>query len=576
MFLTPDQIPFYGGTYFPPNDRYGMPGFPTILEEVAAAYKERPDDVAKTVQNVKDALARISEGALMANRKKVPENILEMAVSGLSPLFDSTHGGFGTAPKFPSSASLSLLLRYAQQTGDATTLNQVTFTLGKMAWGGIYDQIGGGFHRYSTDAHWLTPHFEKMLYDNAQLAPLYFSAYQKTGQTFYLKIAEEILEYVLREMTDPAGGFYTTQDADSEGHEGKFFVWTPQEIETLLGKENSALCCRYYDVTATGNFEGKNILNLKRSVEAIAREAGLLVSEVEAILDAAKQTLFLHRESRIKPFRDEKVLTNLNGLMISAFVAGYQITRKSHFLMAAENAAKFVLRNLYKEGRLLRVHKNDVSKLNGYLDDYAYFIDALLDIYEATSQSEYLDHARRLTTVLIDQFWDEEKGGFFFTARDHETLVARHKTYTDQSVPSGNAVAATTLLRLFYLTENQTYFDIAEKTLEVFCVAMEENSFAVGNMIIAADFYLQKPKEIVVAGKIGSSEMEILLKNIYSLYLPNKTVRVLDSENPPALDWAKDKRALLGKPTVYFCQNAVCLAPMTEWEEIKEALLGRR
>jgi uncharacterized protein YyaL (SSP411 family) len=575
MFLTPDQIPFYGGTYFPPNDRYGMPGFPTILEEVATAYKERPDDVAKTVQNVKNALARISEGALM-NRQKVPENILEMAVSGLSPLFDSTHGGFGTAPKFPSSASLSLLLRYAQQTGDATTLNQVTFTLGKMAWGGIYDQIGGGFHRYSTDAHWLTPHFEKMLYDNAQLAPLYFSAYQKTGQTFYLKIAEEILEYVLREMTDPAGGFYTTQDADSEGHEGKFFVWTQQEIETLLGKENSALSCRYYGVTAAGNFEGKNILNLQRSVEAIAREAHLEVSTVEAILDEGKRTLFLHRETRIKPFRDEKILTNLNGLMISAFVAGFQITRKSHFLMAAENAAKFVLKNLYKEGRLLRVYKNDVSKLNGYLDDYVYFIDALLDVYEATSQAEYLEHARRLTTVLIDQFWDEEKGGFFFTARDHETLVARHKTYTDQSVPSGNAVAAAALGRLFYLTENQTYFDIAEKTLEVFCVAMEENSFAVGNMIIAADFYLQKPKEIVVVGKFGSPEMEVLLAHIYRLYIPNKTVRMIDSGNPPSSDWAKDKREILGKPTVYFCQNAACLAPMTEWEEIKKALLERR
>ena len=572
MFLTPDQIPFYGGTYFPSSDRHGMPGFPTILEEVAAAYKERQDDVEKTVQNVKNALTRISEGVLMSNRQKVNPALLAMAVAGLSPLFDSTNGGFGTAPKFPSTASLSILLRYAYQTCDETAKNQVTFTLGKMAWGGIYDQIGGGFHRYSTDAHWLTPHFEKMLYDNAQLAPLYFSAYQKTGQAFYLKIAEEVLEYVLREMTAPSGSFYTTQDADSEGHEGKFFVWTEQEIETLLGEKHGALFCRYYGVTSAGNFEGKNILHLKRPIEAIAKDAGLPIQEVEAILDAAKQTLFLHREMRIKPFRDEKILTNLNGLMISAFVAGYQITRKSHFLLAAENAAQFVLKNLYKEGRLLRVYKNDVSKLNGYLDDYAYFIDALLDLYEATSETKYLEQAVLLTGVLADQFWDEEKGGFFFTARDHEQLVARHKTYTDQSVPSGNAVAILALLRLFYFTSDQTYFERAERALEIFSVAMEENSFAVGNMIIAADFYLQKPKEIVVVGKIGSPDMETLLTHIYGLYIPNKTVRIIDSENPPSSDWAKDKREILGKPTVYLCQNAACLSPMTEWEEIKKVL----
>ena len=579
MFLTPEQIPFYGGTYFPPNDRYGIPGFPKILEEVAAAYYERPADVAKSIVDIKNAILRISEGTMMERKQKVNPDILMTAVSGLTILFDSQNGGFGSAPKFPTSAALSLFLRDAKQTGNDDSLNKVTFTLGKMAWGGIYDQLGGGFHRYSTDAHWLTPHFEKMLYDNAQLAPLYFSTYQSTGQAFYLNIGIEILEYVLREMTDPSGGFYTTQDADSEGVEGKFFIWSPDEIETVLGLDAGVLFCRYYGVTKAGNFggttaaEGKTILHRQRSVEQFANELNVPLQQVKEILDVGRQKLLAVREKRIKPFRDEKILTNLNGLMITAFVQGYQITRNIQFLTAAENAARFILENLYQKGRLLRVYKDGVAKLSGYLDDYAYFIEALLDLYEATAKPQYLKDANALTAVMIDQFYDKDKGGFFFTARDHEVLITRQKTYTDQSVPSGNAVAVCALLRLFYLTEDQEIGDAAEKTLDLFSAVMEENSFAVSNLIIAADFYLQKPKEIVIAGKTGSSEMETLLKNLYQLYLPNKIVRIIDSETQQLEIWAKGKQSILGKPTVYLCQNWVCSAPMTDWDEIKKELL---
>jgi uncharacterized protein YyaL (SSP411 family) len=560
MFLTPDHIPFYGGTYFPPNDRYGMPGFPTILQEVAAAYRERPDDVAKTADDVSGALARISEGSLMSAGKIAPD-ILTRAISGLTPLFDSTYGGFGSAPKFPSTASLSLFLAYADQTNDALYLQRVTYTLGRMAWGGIYDQVGFGFHRYSTDAHWLTPHFEKMLYDNAQLAPLYFATYQKTGDPFYLKIGEEILEYVIREMTDSAGGFYATQDADSEGVEGKFFVWTPDEIKSLLGDANGELLCRYYGVTPAGNFEGKNILHLQKTLHVIAQELGWNLSEAEASLKEGREKLFLEREKRPKPFRDEKILTSLNGLMIGAFVQGYQVTRKTQYLTAAENAARFVMDNLYKQGRLLRTIKDGVPKLNGYLDDYAYFISALLDLYEATAKIEYLETSRALCLVLIDQFWDKEQGGFFFTSHDHEKLVGRHKTYTDQSVPSGNAVAAMDLLRLYSITKDDAYFMIAEKTLQIFSDAMEGNSFATGSLIAAADFYIRGPLEIVVVGKRESSEMEAMLANIHRIYLRNKVVLM--------------KESLDEKPTVHICQNNVCSLPMTDWEEIKKALLVR-
>ncbi len=573
IFLTPDQIPFYGGTYFPPNDRHGMPGFPAILTEVASAYAERPGDVAKTVQDVQRALQHISEGHAVSEKQTISPEILALAVQGLSPLFDSTYGGFGAAPKFPSTASLALFLRYANQTGDATVLNQVTYTLGKMAWGGIYDQLGGGFHRYSTDRQWLVPHFEKMLYDNAQLARIYFSTYQATGQTFYRNIGEEILEYVLREMTDPAGGFYATQDADSEGEEGRFFVWTPDEIKSVLGARDGEVLCRHFNVTANGNFEGKTILNIQRPLESTARAIGVSLEDAEATLKEGKKKLFVEREARPKPFRDEKILTNLNGLMIGAFVEGYQVTRNQTYLAAAQKAAQFVLDHLYKEGRLLRTFKDGTAKLNGYLDDYAYFIDALLDLYEATSTVSYLDNARALMARLLDQFWDAPHGGFFFTSRDHEKLVTRHKTYMDQSVPSGNAVAALCLLRLFYLTGEERYFDRGEETLKTFSAGMEENPFATGNLIAVADFYLRKPKEIVILGKRDVLETEELLTKLYKRYLPNKVVRVIDPDGP-APDFAEGKRSIDGKPTVYICQNFTCSAPLTDWEKIEKALVG--
>ncbi len=570
MFLTPDQVPFYGGTYFPPDDIYDMPGFRRVLEEVAAAYRE---DISKTVSDIQKTMKHYSEEYCSHGRAINPD-IVSTAVKELSHIFDSKNGGFGSAPKFPCTSSLALFLRHAQQAGDATDSNKVAYTLEKMALGGIYDQLGGGFHRYSTDSHWLVPHFEKMLYDNAQLAQLYFWTYQVTGQIFYKKIGIEILDYVLREMTDPLGGFYSTQDADSEGEEGLFFVWTDQEIKKILGENDGEIISRYYNTKPEGNFEGKNILHVQRSVDEVASEVGLTSEETLLKLRSGKEKLFLEREKRPKPFRDEKILTSLNSLMIGAFVQGYNVTRDKKYLTAAKNATCFIMENLYKdkdkEGRLMSTFKDGTVKLNGYLDDYAYFIDALIDLFEATSNMYYLDAAKKLSIRLIDQFCDENQGGFFFTSNDHEKLITRNKTCMDQSIPSGNAIAAHAFLRLFTLVQDRKYFDVAEKTLQIFSKQMEENPFFTGNLIAAADMYLRKPKEIVIVGNIGSTEMENLVAKIHSRYIPNKIMVVVDMDNPLPLDLVKGKIPVDGKPTVYICQNNTCSLPLTDWEIIEK------
>jgi uncharacterized protein YyaL (SSP411 family) len=578
MFLTPERVPFYGGTYFPPEERYGLPAFSKLLEIVANTFREKQDEIQKTAEQVRTALGEMSGGKAAPAKREVDPHLLQGAAESLGRIFDTKHGGFGGAPKFPSTPALDLFLRYYQQSGEETYLTMVTYTLGKMAWGGIYDQLGGGFHRYATDDHWLVPHFEKMLYDNSQLARLYFATYQATGQAFYKKIGEEILEYVIREMTDPLGGFYSTQDADSEGVEGKFFVWTPQEIKSILDEEVGGLVCRHYGVTEAGHFEGKNILHIRQPIDNLAKEMGKTTEELEQIVGEAKKKLFLAREKRVKPFRDEKVLTSWNGLMIGAFVNGYNVTRNERYLAVAQKAADFLWTHLYKEGRLLRTYKERVAKLNGYLDDYAFVIDALLDLYEATSEMTYLDRAKQLTNRLIDQFWDEDQGGFFFTSRDHESLIARYKSPVDQSIPSGNAVAAQSLLRLFYITTEPAYYDKAEKTLRFFSESMEENVFATGNMIAVADFYLRKPKEIVVIGNPKAPETERLVADIQRLYLPNKILFRIDPDQPegtPLPDPVKGKKMLNGKPTVYICHNFTCSQPLTEWEAIREELIAK-
>ncbi len=593
MFLTPDGEPFYGGTYFPPVDRHKLPAFPRVLQGVAQAYHDKPGEVAKSSRQILDKLHELSQR--QATSRPLQIETVQNASANLAEHVDRTHGGLGRAPKFPNTSVLSLFLRQLHSNQNADTYLQLTsHTLRKMAKGGVYDHLGGGFHRYSVDERWLVPHFEKMLYDNALLTRLYLEAYQATQDPFFRGVVEEILAYVEREMLSPEGGFYSTQDADSEGVEGKFFVWDKEQIIDLLGEDVGEIVCRYYDVTDAGNFEGHNILHPCLEPDQLARLFGRESDEIDRLLQTAKQRLFAAREDRIKPGRDEKILTCWNGLMLSGFAEAYRVLGDPHYLDIARRNAEFMLTKLCGKahgddellgkrsaspcnGRLLRSYKDGQAKFNAYLDDYASFATALLDLYEATAEHAYLDHAIALSQVLLDRFWDTDQGGFFFTSDDHERLISRSKSAFDGSIPSGNSLATFVLLRLFSLTERQDYLERAEQILRLFYDAMEQHPFGFSHMLGALDFYLNRPKEIVLVGESQAPETRQILAQINTLYLPNKTVLCLDPQTladgkgPSALD---GKVQIDGKLTVYVCHNFTCSPPVTDWGALKEVLLA--
>ncbi len=570
VFLTPDQEPFYGGTYFPPVPRYNLPGLPQVLLGVVEAYRQNPDEVQKNIEQVKAGLRRVS--SLQPSEEPLNDALLDGAVQDLGLFYEPVHGGFGDGPKFPTVPPLSLLLRQAYRTKDHSAQDKVLHQLRRMAAGGIYDHLGGGFHRYSVDAQWLVPHFEKMLYDNAQLVRMYLDSWRLTREFRFKQVVEETLEYISREMVHPDGGFYAAQDADSEGHEGKYFVWEQAEIKAILGTELGELFCRVYGVTSEGNFEGKSILNRLASAHLQPEE----MQEVERVLAPARRQLLHVRERRIKPERDDKILTSWNGLMISGLLDAYQALGVPAYLSTAEKALAFLLDHAYQQGRLFRTVTDGVGRLNGYLDDYAFLGAALIDAFEATSNRTYLDKARELTEVMMEQFWDQQVGGCFFTGKDHEPLIQRMKSGTDSAIPSGNAVAAMNGLRLFYYTGEQHCFDRAEQTLRLFRNQMDQNAYGSAAMLCALDFYLAKPKEIVLVGQRTDPRMQDLLRKIHGRYVPNKTLVVVDgteevgSENVPAA--ARGKTALDGKPTAYVCHHFACSQPVTEWAALEKLL----
>lgn len=569
VFLTPDQEPFWGGTYFPPTPRYGMPGFPEVLLGVAEAFLKEPAQVKENTQKVKSGLRRISS----PERSEGPltETLLDDAARDLGMFFEPVNGGFGEAPKFPTSPPLHLLLRQYHRTTDRKPLDMTLHSLWKMAAGGLYDHLGGGFHRYSTDGQWLVPHFEKMLYDNAQLVRLYLDGWRLSREPRFKQVVEETLEYISLEMVHPGGGFYTAQDADSEGHEGKYFVWDPAEIKAVLGPDMGETFCRVYDVTEGGNFEGKNIPNLILSNGRIEVKD---VSDAELVMAEARRKLLHVRERRVKPLRDEKILTSWNGLMISGVLDAYQTLGNPAYLAMGEKALVFLLDHAYKNGRLFRTVTGGQGRLNGYLDDYAFLTAALIDAFEATSNPTYLDKARELTAVMQEQFWDPQSGGCFFTGKDHEPLIQRMKGGEDSAIPSGNAVAAMSFLRLFSSTGEEAYLDRAEQTLRLFRHQMDQNPFGAASMLCALDFYLAKPKEIVLVGARTHPAMNDLLAKIYGRYVPNKTLVVVDGNNGPDLvpAAAKGKTAINDKPTAYVCHNFTCSQPVTDWDTLETLL----
>jgi uncharacterized protein YyaL (SSP411 family) len=577
MFLLPDGRPFYGGTYFPPTDRQGLPGFPRLLAAVANAYHKQAGDVQQNVERLTEAM-----GALVnyesSGHELAPATPLN-AARELGKHYDGVHGGIGGAPKFPNTFVFSLFLRMYDADSDINFADMVRDTLTKMAKGGIYDQIGGGFHRYSVDERWLVPHFEKMLYDNAQLARLYLDAGRALNEPEFLRVAREILEYLLREMTSPEGGFYSSQDADSEGEEGKFFLWTPAEAKAALQDEELAkVAGRYFDISEEGNFEGRNILNRTIEKADAAKLFGKSTDDLTRTIEIIKSRMFSEREKRIKPERDEKILAAWNAMSIAAFAEGYRALGDPRYLAAAEHAIGFAMTKLWDGRALRRSYKDGVARFNAYLEDYALMAGAMIDTYEASLEVRYLEQARLLADVILERFIDREKGGFFFTSDDHEELITRAKAAFDGSTPSGNSAAVMALLRLHAYTGDERYASAAARTLTVFADLIEKQPFGFAHMLEAADLYFRGPTEIVLVGDSGSAEFSAWIERMGLIYLPNRVLFAADSTGATEGGYLPEQ--VRGKPqinrhlTAYVCCERTCSAPITTFEAMKAVLEG--
>jgi len=497
VFLTPEQKPFFGGTYWPRDSRGGMPGFSQVISAVAAAWRDRRNDV---VQQAEKATQLLQDQRQMGSKSaELSEAPLETAEAALAQAFDDRLGGFGAAPKFPHATDLNLLLTRWRASRREALLEMVVVTLDRMAAGGIYDHLGGGFHRYSVDAEWLVPHFEKMLYDNAMLAGVYLHAWQETERHDYRRVVRETLDYVLRDMTDPQGGFYSAEDADSEGEEGKFYVWTPEEVQAVLGPDRAAAFCRVYDVSATGNFEGRNILYLSKPIAVCAKMLGRDLASLEEELAADRIKLRDTRSRRVPPGRDDKVLVSWNGLMIDAMARAGAGLDEPRYRAAAAAAADFLLAHLRDDrGRLLHCWRAGQARHNAFLDDHASLCNALVTLYETQSNRHWLEEAIRLADAMLARFGDPEAGGFFYTSSDHEPLIARKKDLMDTPVPSSTGLAATAILRLNRHTGRDDYCRAVEETLRVSIDWMERASLGAGQLLLALDEWLAMRKAAVV------------------------------------------------------------------------------
>ncbi|MGI0010762.1 MAG: thioredoxin domain-containing protein [Nitrosopumilaceae archaeon] len=568
IFLTPNQKPFYVGTYFPVLDSYGRPGFGSLLRQLEQAYKEKPTDVEAAANNFMNILQNTES---IATPTKLDKSILDEAAINLLQMGDPINGGFGHAPKFPNAANLSFMLRYSKLSSISKFQEFVFKTLTKMANGGIYDQIGGGFHRYSTDSRWLVPHFEKMLYDNALLLVVYAEAYQITKDTKYLEIVNQILRYILREMTSPEGGFYSAQDADSEGEEGKYYVWKKSEIQEILGKDSDVFCL-YYDVIDGGNFEGHNILNNNIRTSTVAFQFGKTEDVVSNIIKRCSEKLFVTRSKRIAPGRDEKILTSWNALMISAFAKGYRISGHETFLHAAGNCIKFIDEKLTKNNELLRTYKDGQAKLKAYLDDYAYFVNALLDVFEVDPRTKYLQLALQHANYLIEHFWDPKENNFFFTADNHEKLIIRTKNIYDLSLPSGNSVAAHAFLKLYHLTQDKRFLDVSAKIMESLSTMAAENPFGFGQLLNTIYLYIQKPIEITM---LNTNNGEIYT-GLTRRFIPESILVTISKEeylnDLKEYQYFSRKEFDKNKTTVYVCKDFTCSLPLYSMSEIEKLL----
>jgi uncharacterized protein YyaL (SSP411 family)/aryl-alcohol dehydrogenase-like predicted oxidoreductase len=570
VFLTPDQKPFFAGTYFPPTDRFGRPGFATLLSQLAELWEKERDQLEAQAAQLAEYLRQKGE---VAPGSSVGESEIRAAVAELAESFDSRYGGFGPAPKFPPGLPLSLLLRHHRRTGDAQTLSMVVKTLDAMAQGGMYDQIAGGFCRYATDERWLVPHFEKMLYDNALLTRAYLEGFQATGDLTYQRIAREILDYILREMTGPEGGFYSATDADSEGEEGKFYVWTPAEVEAILGPEDAGWFCTYYDITEEGNWEGKSIPNTPRPVERVAARLGIGLEELTRCLATGRAKLYEARRRRVQPGLDDKVLTAWNGLALGAMAEGFRALREPRYLAGASRAADFLLTRLGRpDGGLFRTSRAGQAHLPAYLEDYAFLAEGLLDLYEAGGGGRYLQEAARLAERMVRDFGDEA-GAFFDTAADHEALIVRHREGADSAIPSGNAVAASVLARLSHHLDRLDLRERATAAISAYGRTIAQIPRAFCRSLAVADFLMEGPVEMALIGAPRDEAYEALAREAGRRYVPNRIVGYRDPSSGPAnLPLLTGKELVGGKPALYICRNFACQAPVVDPGEIERAV----
>ena len=574
VFLTADGSPFYGGTYFPPEDRGGLPSFPRVLETMADVFRNRRADVITSGRQLVD---RINQ-TFAAGRSVEPltDAILRASFDQLTNQFDDRSGGFGLQPKFPQPQTLEFLLRFYHRTGTPLALEMLELTLDKMAAGGIYDQIGGGFHRYSTDAFWLIPHFEKMLYDNALLARLYTHAYQSTRNPSYAKVAQGILDYVLREMRHPDGGFYSAQDADSEGVEGKFFVWRPEQLVRILGRDDAQVVADYFGVTNEGNFEGMSILNVPHDPAQVASRHSISPGELDALIESASNKLIQERSLRIAPLTDTKIITSWNGLMMAAMAEAGAVFGRDDYLQAARDNASFILERMTPDGRLRRTDGDSQNGAQGFLDDYSHLIDGLLALHSSDGDLRWLIEAEKLTRQAVALFWDPLQSRFYDTGSDQENLIIRPRDVTDNALPSGHSMMTGVLIRHSIITGDSELRTMASDSLRSVRDIMIQFPTGAGHWLSVLDFYLSDQKEAVIVTAPGSDGPNEMLRRLASTLLTSAVIVSAPQDAADASQWPvfQGRSVIHDRPTAYICRNYACQLPTTDPDTMMSQVLS--
>jgi len=587
VFLTPDLKPFYVGTYFPKDNRYGMPGFGEILKQLDEAFNFRKNDINSTTSEFMNSLISSSKNRSLTDKGlEIDKSILDESALNLLHIADFTYGGFGMSPKFPNVSNLLFLLRYYDISKIEKFKDFVVFTSEKIMYGGIHDHLGGGFSRYSTDQKWLVPHFEKMLYDNSLLIILFSEVCQITKDAKFKTAVEKTLGYVLRDLLNEDGGFFSAEDADSEGEEGKYYLWSKKEISSIIQNPlHLDIFCEYYDVSQGGNFEGKNILNIKSSYPHLSKKYNLSLDDIKNIIDENSLNLFNAREKRIRPQKDDKTILSWNALSISSFVKGYRITGNELYLNTAVNAVKFIETKMKSsDGSLYRIYKNGSSKIPSYLDDYAFYINALLDLFEIKPDTQYIELAVQYADYLTKNFWDSDENNFYYTSDFHESLPIRNKILHDLAIPSGNSVSVSNFIRLYHITGNNDYLNIAEKMMKVSLLSAAENPFSFGCLLSSAYLYIKKPLEITFVSRGAHSKKSAMLDFINTAFIPNGILSIIDKScNMESLEKYSlfQNKSLINKNSPYdeefvlVCKDFTCSPPITNIDNLKEVLFDK-